>query len=283
MSQSIPTDLPADDEEIKEEIEVQPQETSKYKISNLISLFNKNNIALQAIFTYDRRVMLLLIVHGSFNYAIYIPSRYEMFIDRSLGIAVYELNDDEEEEQQDTLFYNRLPIENVRRVKASKAKALQRFLPLVEESPIKMLYIEEYFVTYITRSNEVDSLMIMSPFKGSGYFYLTDLEFFFKNLAKLHDEFARFERALNEAVYDRLTTELDSAKVAIMKAQKMVTSIKPKETKQKFLGAVGKLNKYLTVDKHQEKARKWLLKLRNNNLNKMFEIEHVTYVMKEFK
>jgi len=269
----------------QEEVEAEREEPStKYKISNLITLFNKSNISLQAIFTYQKRVMMLLIVHGSFNYVLYIPSKYEMYIDRNLGIATYDMNDDDEEpNEQDTLFYNRLPIESLRRVRNSKAKSLARFLPLVEESPIKIAYLDEYFVSYISRSNEVDSLIFMSPFKGSGYFLMTDLEFFFKNIHKLQEEFGRFERALNDAVYDRLTTELDSARHAINKAKDMLNRIHPKETKQKFTGMVSKLNKYLTIDKHREKARKWLLQVRNNNLNKMFEIEHVTYVMKEFK
>ena len=264
--------------------EEQDARTSKYKVSNLISLFNQNAIRLECIFTYKKKVMFLVVVHDSFNYVLYIPSKYQMYIDRNLGIPTYELTDDEEEEEVDTLFYNRLPIESLRRSKASKAKSLQRFLPLVTESPIKMFYVDELFVSYITRSNEVDSLMLMSPFHlKKGYYYMTDLEFFFKNLQKLGDEFSKFERALNDAVYDRLTTELDTARVAVNKAQKLLASLQPKQAKKSFHDNIAKLTKYLSVDKHKEKAKTVLIKTRNGNLNKMFEIENVTYVMKEFK
>ena len=270
--------------EDESESEDDEPKASKYKISNLITLFNKNSITLHNIFTYRKRVMFLLVSHEVIMYSIYIPSKYEMYIDRSLGIPTYELADDEDEEEDtDTLFYNRLPIENIRRTKVSKSKSLQRFLPLVTESPIKMMYIDEGFVSYISRQNTIDSLLLLSPCKLTGYYYITDLEFFFKNLPKLLDEFTRFERALNDAVYDRLTTELDVAKHAITKAQKMIVTLKPKEEKVGFATAVHKLNKYVQDEKSKDKAKDMLIKLRNKNLNKMFEIENITYVMKEFK
>jgi len=272
------------DERRYDEEDEEEEDDRGYKLSNLIGMFNKNAINLQCIFTYNKKVMFLILVHDSFNYVLYIPSKYQMNIDRNLGIATYELTDDEEEKEVDTLFYNRLPIESLRRTKASKVKSLHRFLPLVTESPIKMFYIDELFLAYITRSNEVDSLMLMSPFHlTKGYYYMTDLQFFFKNLQKLGDEFSKFERALNDAVYDRLTTELDTARVAVNKAQKMLTSLQPKQAKKGFHDSIAKLTKYLSVDKHKEKAKQVLIKTRNANLNKMFEIENVTYVMKEFK
>ena len=258
---------------------------SRYKISNLISLFNKHNISLNTIFTYSKRVMILQVIHDNYEYCLYIPSKYEMYVDRSLGIPTYELaDDDEQEDEQDTLFYNRLPIETLRRAKTSKSKSLSRFLPLVTESPIKMVYIDQRFVTYITRANEIDSLLLMSPLNYSGgYYIMTDLEFFFKNLMRLSDEFGKFERALNDAVYDRLTTELDTAKAAMAKAQKLLSTLDPKQEKIKFLHNLGHLNKFYNQDQTKEKARTLMIKARNNNLNKMFEIENITYVMKEFK
>ena len=278
-------DEPEDKRRYHEE-EEEPEPVSRYKISNLISLFNKNGIELQTIFTHHKRVMMVQVLQEGFSYFVYIPSKYEMYIDRSLGIATYEMSDDDEqqEEDQDTLFYNKLPIQNLRRAKTSKSKSLLRFLPLVTESPIKMMYIDEYFVTYISRHNEVDSLILLSPFKASpGYFFLTDLEFFFKNLTKIIDELGKFERAFNEAVYNRLSVEVDTATASIAKAQKLVASLQPKKEKKEFVNAVTKLYKYSTEEKHREKALKMLVSIRNRNLNKIFDIENVTYVMKEFK
>lgn len=272
-----------DDSSSEEEEE---ERTSRYKISNLITLFNKTNIELVSIFTYKKRVSLIQVTHESFNYFIYIPSKYEMYIDRSLGIATYDLKDDDEEEEnenQDTLFYSKLPIQNLRREKKSKCKNLTRFLPLVSESPIKIVYIEEYFLCYINRYNEIDSMILLSPFKSSGYFYLTDLEFFFKNLPKLVEEFSKFEKALTEAVYDKLTVEVDAAKQAVAKAQKIVSGLDPKGEKKNFAKKIVKLNEYYKDDKHRAKAKDMLVNLRSKNLKKMFEIENLTYVMKEFK
>jgi hypothetical protein len=260
---------------------------SKYKLSNLIALFNKQNIDLINIFTNDKSVQFLMVIQNNLKYLIYIPSKYDMYVDRTLGIATYDLlMDDGEQEDgtEETLFYNRLPIESLRRAKSSKSKSLSRFLPLVTESPIKMMYIDEYFLSYISRHNDINSLIISSPFKEKpSYYYVTDLEFFFKNLQRLGDEFKKFERALSDAVYDRLTTEIDTARKAIVKAQKILTTLNPQQTKKAFLDATTKLTKYLEIEQHRNKASKMMVDVRSSNLNKMFNLENITYVMKEFK
>lgn len=260
---------------------------SKYKLSNLIALFNKQNIDLINIFTNDKSVQFLMVVQNNLKYLLYIPSKYDMYVDRTLGIATYDLlMDDGEQEDgsEETLFYNRLPIESVRRAKNSKSKSLSRFLPLVTESPIKMMYIDEYFLSYISRHNDISSLIISSPFKEKpSYYYVTDLEFFFKNLQRLGDEFKKFERALSDAVYDRLTTEIDTARKAIVKAQQVLTKLNPQQTKKAFFNATDKLTKYLEIEQHRPKASKMMIDVRTSNLNKMFNLENITYVMKEFK
>lgn len=275
-----------DDEDQHEESDEDDEpKSSKYKISNLISLLDKYNIKLQTIFTYKKRVMMIQIYQDGFSYFVYVPSKYEMYIDRSLGIACYDMNDDDEEEQeeQETLFYSKLPIVTLRRAKKAKIKGLARFLPLVSESPIKIMYVTNYFVCYISRHNEVDSMIMLSPFTTSGYFYITDLEFFFKTTSKMPEELTRFEQAFNEAVYNRLTVEIDQARQTLAKATKLVNDIQPKAEKKHFEKVIHKLKKYAIDDKHERKAMKMMVQARNSNLNKMFQIENVTYVMKEFK
>ena len=261
-----------------------------YKISNLNAKFVEQGIELQTIFTYSKRILLLEVTKDAFKFFIYIPSKYEMYIDTSfrlLGIATYELIDEEDkgtEENPDTLFYSKLPIENLRRKKNSKAKSLARFLPLVSESPIKLIYVDEYFVSYITRHNEVDSLISLSPYnKDKGYFYLTDLEFVYGNMDKLTNELTKFEKALITVVYDKLSVEVDSAKGSVARAQKSIQSLDPKSEKKTFTERVDKLNTYLTNEKFKEKATTKLIAERSLNLNKMFNIEHITYMMKELK
>ena len=166
----------------------------------------------------------------------------------------------------------------------SKTKSLQRFLPLVSESPIKLLYIDEYFISYITRHNEVDSLISLSPYnKEKGYFYMIDLEFFYKNVSKLSNEFTKFEKALNKVVYDKLAVEVEGTKKSIDKAQKMLSTVQPIKEKDEFNQRVDELNKFYLVDKHKEKARTNLISIRGLNLNKIFDFENITYMMKEFK
>jgi hypothetical protein len=262
-----------------------------YKISNLNAKFIEQGIDLQTIFTYTKRILMLEVIKETFKFFIYIPSKYEMYIDnafRMLGIATYELIDEEDKEageDPDTLFYSKLPIENLRRKKNSKAKSLTRFLPLVSESPIKLIYADEYFLSYITRHNEVDSLISLSPYnKDKGYFYLTDLEFVYGNMDKLNSEFAKFEKALNKVVYDKLSVEVDSAKVSIERAQKIINTLNPKKEKDKFTEDIDNLNKYYINDKvKKERARVQMIAVRSTNLNKMFDIENITYMMKELK
>ena len=267
-----------------------PKTSMSYKISNLNAKFQEVGIDLQTIFTYEKRIIMLEVIAETFKFFIYIPSKYEMHIDnafRLLGIATYELNDEPSDsslDEPDTLFYSKLPIETLRRKKMSMTKSLHRFLPLVSESPVKLLYIDEYFISYITRHNDVDSLISLSPYnKEKGYFYIIDLEFFYKNVSKLSSEFSKFEKALNKVVYDKLAVEVEGTKKSIDKAQKMLVAVNPIKEQIEFSQRVDELNKFYLVDKHKEKARTNLIGLRSLNLNKIFDFENITYMMKEFK
>jgi hypothetical protein len=259
------------------------QPASKYKFSNLIDFFNKFDIRLLSVFNIKKRIKLLLISVESFNVCVYMPSKYEMYMERPIGIATYELQEDDDEEEQDTLFYNRLPIESMKREKSSKVKSLMRFLPLVTESPIKTMYIGKYFLSYINRDNEIDSYLCNSPVTDTGYYYMIDLTFLFSHIKNISGELLRFESAFNNAVYDRLTTEVEKTKANLTKAIKKVQNIQPQAEKKTFSQKLAKLYVYLKQDKHKEKANAFLIDVRQKNLNNMFDIENVTYVMKEFK
>ena len=259
------------------------QPASKYKLSNLIDFFNKFDIRLLSVFNVKKRIKLLLISVESFNVCVYMPTRYEMYMERPIGIATYELQEDDEEEEQDTLFYNRLPIESMKREKSSKVKSLMRFLPLVTESPIKTMYIGKYFLSYITKNNDIDSYLCSSPVTDTGYYYIIDLQFLFSHIKNISGELLRFESAFNNAVYDRLTTEVEKTKTNLNKAIKKVQNIQPQGEKKTFNQKLAKLYAYLKQEKHKEKASAFLIDVRQKNLNNMFDIENVTYVMKEFK
>ena len=211
------------------------------------------------------------------------PSKYEMFMERPLGIATYELIEDDQADEQETLFFNKLPIESMRRDKVSKSKSLNRFLPLVTESDIKLMHVAEYFLVYISRDNTVESYLLSNPIQEGGYYYMMDLEYLFRNIAKITDELSKFEKAFNDAVYDRLSTEVQNTKVNLKKVVKRVTELQPLEDKNLFNQRVSKIQKYVKVDKHKDKANKMLTEVRHRNLNKMFETENITYVLKEFK
>ncbi len=257
--------------------------TSKYKLANLINFFAKHNIKLKSIFTEKRRIKFVLIQVSLFNLCVYMPSKYEMYMEKPIGIATYELQIDDEDDDVDTLFYNRLPIEEMRRKKKSKSKSMQRFMPLMTDSNIKTMYLDEYFIVYIDRDNEIESYLMNNPCQSQGYYYLTDLQYLFKNINRMHEELSRFERVFNDAVYDRLSSEVEQTKQNLDKMVKKVQKINPLMEKKIYNTKQEKIAKYLKKDKYKDKAKALMMKIRQDNLNNMFNIENITYVMKEFK
>ena len=265
-----------------EEEDDEPQ-TSVFKITNLISLFTKHDIKIQSIFVRRRRIKFLIVTVQNFTIGLHMPAKYEMYMERPLGIGTYELVEDDEEDDQDTLFYNKLPIESLRREKISKIKSLHRFLPLITESEIKIMNVSKYFIVYIDQQNTVQNFILSNPIGETGYYYLMDLQFLFKNLNKVNDDLVKFEKAFNDAVYDRLSTEVQNTKVNLKKVAKRVYELKPLDEKKLFNEKLTKIMKYVKIDKHREKANKVLAEVRSKNLNAMFDMENVTYVLREFK
>ena len=99
----------------------------------------------------------------------------------------------------------------------------------------------------------------------------------------MNDELSKFEAAFNDAVYDRLEGEVENTKQNLVKVSKRVNALKPSDEKKSFGKKVDKLMKYVKIDKHTEKANKMLMEIRHKNLQNMFTMENVTYVLKEFK
>ena len=270
-------DIPSEDEE------EEPQ--SVFKLDNLVALLSKHNVTIHSLYTVKKRVKFLLLVIQNFYMGIYMSSKYTMYISKLTGFETFSLEDDEEDNDQDTMFYQRLPIEGVRREKHSKCRSLLRFSPLVSESPIKLMYLGRHFLGYITRDNKVESYVINNPVYKTGFYYMTDLEYLFKNLkdGKIMDDLQRFEKAFCDASFDRLQVEITNSKENVMKIFKTVQSMKPAVEKKTFFEKVAKLNKYVKVDKHKEKANGMLAQIRQDNLDTIFTIENVTFALKELK
>jgi hypothetical protein len=164
-------------------------EVEEYEISNLLNYFKKNNIGVHGIFTSDGRTVFLFIQYLSsgLDFFIYIPSKYYIKPDNSVKNYFHvNLKTEEEEGSVSSIFINN----KSNTIKKSVEGSLNRFIPLFQDSIYKLVYINKEMLSYINRYDTVDSFTFASPFNRVGYYFMTDLENFYKEAGNLEKNVA---------------------------------------------------------------------------------------------
>jgi hypothetical protein len=277
-----PYKIDDNDQDYQEEEE----ERKVYNISNLLTFFKKNRIDPKMLIVYERRVIMILVSYEttSVELCIYIPSKYEVKADRTTGIPMYEVVEDDEPDTQDSLFVNQIGFQNMKIQKQCYLKMLSRFIPLFDRSKIKLMYIASSFLTFITRNNDMDGYVFNVPCSTTGYYYIIDLENFYKMANDIHHEVKRCDDLLNSNVYTRcqniLDTELNMLEETIADI-KMTTAIDRKrkyDTRMKLLEEVG----MKSPDK-KEVSKEICNEVRKDNFKQLFKIENLSYLLNDLK
>ena len=138
-------------------------EEEVFKVSTLLNHLKKQNIDIRATFSYENRVVFLFISYRDLglNMMIYVPSKYNIVAEKSIGLPSYELGIDEDESKgEESIFINETVSTAVRKSRKEKTSSLLRFVPLLAEQPYKLMYIDDYYMVYIDRHNEVASFIL---------------------------------------------------------------------------------------------------------------------------
>ena len=188
-------------------------EVEEYEIGNLLSYFKKNNINVNGIFTHEGRTVFLFIQYqnSGLDLFIYIPSKYYIKPDNSVkNYFLINMKSEEEEEGTSSMFSN--GRKNI--LKVSTENSLTRFVPVFQDSIYKLVYINKELLSYINRYDGVDTFTFSSPFNKDGYYFMTDLENFYKEGTNLEKNLMNNETLLYNIsqTENRLNTNLEQIK-----------------------------------------------------------------------
>ena len=253
----------------------------EFKISNLISFLEENHIVTKGVFSYEKQVVFLYveIAYRGIEMFIYIPKKYTIILEKNLGISCFEIIPEEDNDEEESTFN---PKNILIRSRMNKVRSMNRFLPIFKELKYKVLYIDNYYLTYINRHNEVEYYTMTSPTNMKSYFFITDLEHFYKNKEKLLDDLMLQESSFTQLVCNKLSSESIQCKQSLEKASQIVKNLNPQQVYDNFKNRMTKLKVYL--GKNDDKSKKASIlssKTRAENLKSMFEMESIIYTLNE--
>jgi len=268
------------------------QEDDVFELKNLITFFERHNIKTNALFVLDKSISAILIEYKQFplQLLVYIPSKFEIRISGSeyLQIATYNIEQDDEDELfNPSLFQNQIQTEITKNQKLNRTKALQRFLPLISSSKIKLSYLDKNYLNIVKYNNDIVSYLCSNPNNFIGFYYTVDLESFYTLANSMEKEIEGVEKALNNAVFIKLEQLIEDNKKAFNKMYTDLQTNSPITQKKKFEHRMNLLNQVQnsktisTTTKEKGVAISNII--RKDNFKQMFKLEFLANALNEFK
>jgi hypothetical protein len=272
--------MSSDDNKYEDEVE-------EYEIGNLLNYFKKNNIGVHGIFTADGRTVFLFIQYLSsgLDFFIYIPSKYYIKPDNSVKnyFHVNLKTEEEEESAISSIFINN----KSNTIKKSVEGSLNRFVPLFQDSIYKLVYINKEMLSYINRYDTVDSFTFSSPFNRVGYYFMTDLENFYKEANNLEKNVSMYETLLYTRIYNTFDNELPGLYKLLTEISVDAKKFSGKSENHKYSDRVKRINEVINKNKKEGKGVNDCINLlsnvRNSNLKGIFYMEKIINFLKEME
>jgi hypothetical protein len=186
-----------------------------FQLKKFLGFFEKRNILIKGIYVLDERVVFIHIFIKKHvkNLFLYVSSKFNIAVDGIFKFPKYDLNSSDE----DASF-------------SGQEKMIRSFfegqLDRLKKSSIKLMWFHKKRIIYITRHNEVD-IMDVATNSESGFFYLTEWEYFFKHSDEIWEEIGINESGLMRQCLN-VTSDIDIIKTA----QKAVSILNDKNKVQ---------------------------------------------------
>ncbi len=261
-------------------------EEEEYEISNLLSFFKKNNIGVNGIFTFEGRTVFLFIQYllSGIDFFIYIPSKFVIKPDNSVKNYFHiNMKVDEEESDKISIFKSNSTPDIIDISKEN----LQRFIPLFEESIYKLVYIGKEGMSYINRYDEVDKFTFTNPFNKNGYFFMTDLENFYKESSNLEKNLLSQETLLFTKINNAFDLQLPSLYKILTDISVEAKKYSGKSENDLYNGRIKKINSIIEKNKKEGKSNTECINVmsnvRSHNLKSIFYMEKIIQFLKEIK
>lgn len=262
-------------------------EVEEYPINNLIKYFSMNNIGIHGIFSYEGRVVFIFIhyINTGLDLFIYIPSKYYIKVDDSVKNFLHiSLRKDEDSAIDKSLFINSKYINNRRMIETT----LDRFRPLLEDSSCKISYVDKEILVYVDRYNSgIDSFSFNIPFNRKGFYFIIDLENFYKSAKGLEKEINNLELLLNTKIYKVYDRELKDLSDTLKELSENVKNFNGEKQNQTYSNRLKRVNEVITRNiqggKTTTDCTQLISRIREDNFNSLFYFENVIHFLNEIK
>jgi len=258
-----------------------------FKISSLLVHLKKQNIDIKSVFSFENRLVFIYITYRDIGLEmfVYIPSKYNIQTEKSIGLPSYELgiDDGDDNKSDDSIFINETVTTAVRKARKEKSSSLSRFVPLLAEQPYKLILVDDYYMVYIDRHNEVTSFILSSPPINKGYFFMTDMEYFLKTTGhKIYNEIRHREKALCDTVYNKINTSMIDNRATLVQLQQRLRDLNPERAKLMYNQRLQKIDTILSKGKN-DSCVNLSNKIRGENFNNMFDMEKCVHILNSLK
>ncbi len=271
-----------DEDQVSDEVE-------EYEISNLLNFFKKNSIAVNGIFTFEGRTVFLFIQYllTGIDFFIYIPSKFVIKPDSSVK-NYFHINMKEEDQEEDSSSKTSIfKSKSTPEMTTISKESLERFVPLFEESVYKLVYINKEGLSYINRYDTVDKFSFTNPFNKNGYFFMTDLENFYKESSNLEKNLLSQETLLFTKINNAFDSQLPYLYNILTEVSVDAKKYSGKNENDLYNGRIKKINTIICNNKKEGKSTveciNVMSNLRSHNLKNIFYMEKIIQFLKEIK
>ena len=166
--------------------------------------------------------------------------------------------------------------------------SLDRIRPLLEDSHCKISYVDKEIMVYVDRYNEgVDSFSFNSPFNKKGFYFIIDLENFYKGAKGLEKEINNLELLLNTKIYKVYDRELKDLSTTLNSLTANVKSFNGEKHNQVFMDRMKKVNSVIVKNSNSGKTitecTELISKIREDNFTNIFYYENIIHFLNEIK
>ncbi len=269
-----------DEDQVSDEVE-------EYEISNLLNFFKKNSIAVNGIFTFEGRTVFLFIQYllTGIDFFIYIPSKFVIKPDSSVKNYFHINMKEEEQEESNTVSI--FKSKSTPEMTTISKESLERFVPLFEESVYKLVYINKEGLSYINRYDSVDKFSFTNPFNKNGYFFMTDLENFYKESSNLEKNLLSQETLLFTKINNAFDSQLPYLYNVLTEVSVDAKKYSGKNENDLYNARIKKINGIISNNKKEGKSTveciNVMSNLRSHNLKNIFYMEKIIQFLKEIK
>ena len=142
-------------------------------------------------------------------------------------------------------------------------------------------------LSYINRYDTVDSFTFSSPFNRVGYYFMTDLENFYKEANNLEKNVSMHETLLYTRIYNTFDNELPGQYKLLTEISVDAKKFSGKSENHKYSDRVKRVNE--VINKNRKEGRgvndciTLLSNVRNSNLKGIFYMEKIINFLKEME